>query len=208
MHDTRDHLRAWLREILEKSGETPTELARRAGVHSTTLTRFLSRPDAPTLSSTTVAKIAHAAGAVTPGPAGAPPPVVTARGLSDNDAVPYVANDQQNARDQAIQRLIAGRNSANAWVLRTDALVLAGYLPGDVVIVDLGATPVAGDVVCAQIYRWREAKADTVFRLFEPPYLVAASLAADLRKPAIVDNDRVIIKGVVTDTLRWRAPAE
>jgi hypothetical protein len=58
--------------------------------------------------------------------------------------------------------------------------------------------------VCAQLYRWSEGRADTVFRLYEPPYLVAMTRDAELRKPALVDNDRVIIKGVVILTLRPR----
>lgn len=77
-------------------------------------------------------------------------------------------------------------------------------MPGDVVVVDLAATPTRGDVVCAQVYRWHEGKAETVFRIFEPPYLVAASAAPALRMPLVVDNDRVMIKGVVTHSLRAR----
>ena len=212
MEDTRENLRVWVRDILTRMKITPTKLAERVGVHPTTLTRFLNHPDASTLSSNTVAKIAHVAGLPAPHPVGAPIGLAALRpagsmpGLMEAEAEPFQAGQQQGGIDAAIERLTAGRNSADAWVLRTTTLELVGHLPGDIVIVDLAAKPERGDVVCAQVYRWSEGKADTIFRLFEPPYLVAASLTADLRKPIIVDNDRVIIKGVVTELLRARRP--
>jgi len=36
-----------------------------------------------------------------------------------------------------------------------------------------------------------------VMRLYEPPYLAAASLDEGLRRPFVVDNEQIIIKGVV-----------
>src|SRR5947209_1043302 len=57
--------------------------------------------------------------------------------------------------------------------------------------------PEAGGAVGAQVYDWRRAAAETVMRLYEPPYLVAASLDEGLRRPLVVDNEQVIIKGVV-----------
>lgn len=52
---------AWIREICDDLGITPTELARRAGVDSATLTRFMNNPNyKPNLSDTTLQKIAEA----------------------------------------------------------------------------------------------------------------------------------------------------
>jgi SOS-response transcriptional repressor LexA len=80
----------------------------------------------------------------------------------------------------------------------------AGYMPGDILIVDLNAEPERGDCVCAQLYRWQVGTAETIFRIYEEPYLLAATRHPDLRKPLLVDNDRVVIKGVVTEILRAR----
>jgi len=43
---------------------------------------------------------------------------------------------------------------------------------------------------------------DTVFRIYEPPYLIAATTLSHYRRPLLVDNDRVTITGVVTDLIR------
>lgn len=52
---------AWIREICDDLGITFTELARRAGIDSATLTRFMNKPTyKPNLSDTTLQKIAEA----------------------------------------------------------------------------------------------------------------------------------------------------
>jgi hypothetical protein len=203
---SKEELRTWLSDVLARTGETPSGLARRAGLATTTLTRFLNDPDANMLGMRSVAKIAHVAGIQ---PAGVPRLAASngpARGMAEDEAAPYVAEAVGDPTTRAIEALIAGRNATDPWVLRTRALEAAGYLPGDIVIVDLNRPPQARDIVCAQDYRWNEGKAETVFRIYEPPYLVAAchdlELQEKLRRPLVVDNDRVIIKGVVTDLLR------
>jgi transcriptional regulator with XRE-family HTH domain len=203
MEPSRTDLQAWLRSVLEQTKLTPTALASKAGVAQSTVTRFLNSPDAPMIGLRTVAKIAHAAGVT---PYGAPSNAPRANGFNEPEAVPYHA--QTNGPLAPILNLLSTQHRAvDPWLLQTDALELAGYLRGDVVLVDLNAQPRAGDIVCAQLYRWSEGRADTVFRLFEPPYLIAMARDPDVRKPALVDNDRVIIKGVVMLTLRQRGHA-
>lgn len=54
-------VQAWVQKICDDLGITYTELARRAGVDSATLTRFMNKPTyKPNLSNTTVQKIAEA----------------------------------------------------------------------------------------------------------------------------------------------------
>lgn len=200
MEPTRDDLKAWLQRALDKTGETPSGLARRAGLATTTLTRFLNDPAAPMLQLRSVAKIAHVAQL----PAIGLPVTTPPHGMAESEGVPL---GDAGGLAAAIANLIGARNAADPWTLRTHALEDAGYMPGDIVIVDLNATPQPGCAVCAQIYRWNESKADTIFRLYEPPYLVAASRDPALRKPWLVDNNQVVIKGVVTESLRATRPA-
>jgi hypothetical protein len=95
---------------------------------------------------------------------------------------------------------------ADLWEIRGRALDLAGLLPGDVVAVDLGRSELkTGDVVCAQIYDWQKGSATTVFRIYEPPYLVALSTDPQHRKPVLVDGDRVLLKGRVVASFRQYA---
>ena len=71
--------------------------------------------------------------------------------------------------------------------------------------VALGETALSGDVVCAQVYDWSTGRAETVFRIFEPPYLVSASSDPQFLRPLVVDDDKVHIKGVVIQTYRSRS---
>lgn len=201
MEPSRDEIRQWIRGILARTGDTPTGLARRAGVASTTLTRFMGGQARNALSFSTIAKIAEATGT--------PPPFADGGerlpGFAEDDAAPYHTgglNSEPSACAAAISALIAGRRAADPWKMRSRVLEDAGYLPGDVLIVDLTRTPTAGDVVCAQVYNWGQDSAETVFRIYEPPYLVAATAAPEARKPLLVDGKNVVIKGVVTESLR------
>jgi len=129
---------------------------------------------------------------------------VTLRGFAE-DAVPYEA-PQGDPLTSAVRAMIAGRRAADPWVIKTRALELAGYLPGDIVIVDLGEAPQPGDAVCAQAnIDLRRGTAETVMRLFEragaATVLVGASVDPAFRQPIAVD-DRVAIKGVIVGMLR------
>ncbi len=64
------------------------------------------------------------------------------------------------------------------------------------------------DVVCAQVYDWARGKAETVFRLYEPPYLLSSTTDPKLLRPLVVDDDVVMIKGVVVASLRSRRATE
>lgn len=205
MEPVRAEIRAWLEAILAETKESPSALAKRAGVAETTLTRFLNSDSVGMLSPRTLAKVAHVTGHTAPGFPTASQPRERS-GLSEIEAEPYTASDPENPLHAAISALIKGRKAADAWELHTRTIDAEGYVPGDVVIVDLGLKPQPGDIVCAQDYKWSEGKAETIFRVFEPPYLMVATvdpqLAKKHRKPLLVDDDRVIIKGVVTDLVR------
>lgn len=61
---------AWIQQICDETGLTYTELARRAGVDSSTLTRFMNNPQyKPNLSDTTLQKIAASVNRPVPTPA-------------------------------------------------------------------------------------------------------------------------------------------
>lgn len=78
--------------------------------------------------------------------------------------------------------------------VNTRALALLGLMPGDEILFDMGTQAVAGDVVQAQIYGGTGA--ETVLRIYDPPYLVARSLDASAPKPVAVDGERVRIAAV------------
>lgn len=196
--------RDYVREVVKQKNQKPTPLAKAIRVAPSTLTRILKQPDdsSVTLSAGVLAKLQAFSG-IPPPQLDLASPTPRVSGVRE-DAVPYQYEGSEF--DTAIKLLVGKRRNADPWTIKTRALECAGYLPGDVVIVDLGAQAMAGEPVCAQVYDWRKGTAETVMRIFEPPYLVAATYDSSLRKPLLVDDDRVTIKGLILP-YRLRHPA-
>lgn len=200
MENTRRKQLAWLKAILERTSWTQTELSRQAGISHTTLSKFVNDPqNLRELDTAVVAKIV----AVSPIPhyenvrGGMP------AGFDDGEAEPY---DAQLGDDAVVSRAIEaaqnGTNSLEPWRLTSRALENAGYLPGDILIVDSSATPRQGDVVRAQIFD-QQGGTETTFRIYHKPYLVASSHQLRHLAPTIID-DRVDVRGVVVSSIRPR----
>src|SRR5690606_21917429 len=141
--------REWLRRVLAETGLKPSPLAEKSGIAKTTILRFLDEDDQSprVLHAGTINKIASATGIAPPG---AVPEIHgllrrPLRGRRD-DGVPFNAADYAYGGEieQAIAALKGARNAADGWVLKTSAVELEGYLPGDVVLVDLGREPQPG----------------------------------------------------------------
>lgn len=201
--DHMDDQRAWLEELLKKLGITATELARQANLNPSTLTRFLqpNGRDGHMLSARTVQKIRD----------------VTQHMLRDRRAGPGLAGfaeDPPRLVDniaelpaelaRAIAAMRAAGNAIDAWEIRSDALSGLRIHRGDVLMVDMNATAQAGDIVCVQKYDWNRQTAETVFRLFEPPYLLTGQITGPARRPDVADNQTTVIRGVVIARLSPR----
>lgn len=190
---------AWVDWLLGRTGKTDASLAKDAGLNVNYLYR--KRADGTVLGATQIRMLAEHYGL--PGPDNYLLP--GASGFSDEGAA-YDAATPGN--DSVVKHMIEfalkGRPNAAPWVLKTRALESAGYLAGDIIISDQAIAPNAGDAVVAQVYDVRSGTAETVFRLFEAPYLIAASSDPALRKPLLVDNERVIVLGVITQSFRSR----
>jgi len=198
--------REFVRLVVARMAKPPTRIALELGIAPSTLTRLLNAPEGSTatLHARTVRKLEEYSNIRL---GGGDSSASAFRGFAE-DAVPFDAKSADPAVSAALKALIGGRKAADPWTIRTRALERIGFLPGDIVIVDLGRRPEAGDAVCAQVYDWRHAAAETVMRLYEPPYLVAASLDEGLRRPLMVDGAQVVIKGVLLPhRLRPVAPA-
>jgi len=193
----------WVQNILDESGLSATELAKRATIATSTITRMFEPDWSGRMRDTTIKAIAEAANTRPPG-AVLPEP----KGFEDSKAEAYVAPDALAASSPTMQSL-SGKDGAavTMLILQSDSLTGAGLLPGDRLIVDLNKTPRAGDVVVAQSYDWRHGTAETIVRIYEPPYLISHSLAPRPQKPLMVDNDAIIIKGVVIHQARDLAGA-
>ena len=180
--------RVWIQGILDRMGITATELARRANLDPSTLTRFMGgERDGHMLSARTVRKIEGIANKNE-----APPPALR------EEAVPYTAEQvPPSPLGAALAAMRAGRNGLDPWIVASARLEALRLYEGDVLMVDLNAEPRAGDIVCAQIYDWQRGGAQTVFRLYEPPFLLSGEIVGQGRAPVAVDGNNVKIRGVV-----------
>jgi hypothetical protein len=115
-----------------------------------------------------------------------------------HDATPYEVG-RTGAVASCLKSLIAGRNTVVVWEMRSRALELAGFMPGDIVLVDSAATPKIGDMVCVEIAEKNEPRC--AMRIFDRAapvnILVSRTLDPRLQKTIIFDGERVIVKGVL-----------
>lgn len=201
-HATARQHRQWLRSLESQTGRKLTRLAKEVGIAPSTLTRPLKEGEhgTSTLHATTIQKIVTLTGVAPPTPAvpitAARPPL---RSLAE-DAIPYISEQPNDPIGMAIDALIAGRKGVDAWTIRSRSLELAGYMPGDVVLVDLNGVPEPGDVVCAQVHEWPRMKAETVMRIYERANGIGILTPRSMEPggPVLVaDGERVVIKGVV-----------
>jgi transcriptional regulator with XRE-family HTH domain len=194
-----DEQRSYLQRVLARTGWTQTQLAQRAGLDPSTLSRFLTAErEGHALRSSTLAKIAGASGVPLAGDPPAPAP-----GFAEAEAMPLQPVEGHQL-SRMISSLAAPGRAIDPWSLASRALENAGYRPGDVLLVALDEAPLPGDVVCAQVYDWSKGGAQTLFRLFQPPYLVAATNDPALMRPFASNDASVAIKGVVVASVRGR----
>ena len=193
---------AYLRRVLERTGWTQTQLAQRAALDPSTLSRFLGGGRAGhALRASTLAKIAAVSGVPVTGESSAAP-----AGFAETEASPLDLSGRADLQT-IVDGLTTPGRSVDPWTLASRALENAGYRPGDIMLVALDEAPLSGDVVCAQIYDWSKGGAQTLFRLFQPPYLVAATSDTTLMRPYATGDASVAVKGVVVASIRGRAAA-
>ena len=190
--------KAWIRAIADYLDLSPSALAIRAGVAASTLTRYLNDPTGVAgVSQKTLDAIAALSGIpVHQMPNG------RAHGFSEPEATPYDFAETERGFDAAIRLLCQERNGRVPWEMRSWGLDGRGIVPGDVLLLDLNRKPKSGDIVCAQVYDWSGAGTQTVFRIFDPPFLVMNTTKIDPDKPRVVDDENVVIKGTVFSVLR------
>ncbi|MET4341989.1 hypothetical protein [Bradyrhizobium sp. RT9a] len=198
--EERERILEWVEWLRLRTGETLSDLAEHAGLSSNTLTRLKQREGA-LLDALSTRMLCEYTGLPGPelyklGP--------TSGFVEEASRFEAGAPGVDAAAAAFVKLMTKDRPDAAAWVLKTRALEGAGYMLGDLVITDARVQPKAGDAVCAQVYDLRSGSAEIVFRMLEPPYLIAYHGDASLRKPLLIDNERVIVMATVTECVRLR----
>jgi len=184
-----DRLAQSLKEARLRANLSQTELAKRLGVSRGAVGQWETGVSEPT------GKNLRAASAVLgvnnewlSSGTGGPERAAAARtSLADGERVDV----SQLPPDQAkvIAAAIAGRN-AEVWRITGETMVGAGFLPGDLVVVDLAETPRPQNYVLAESGRI------PIFRQFLPPYLFCLSLNTQ-SPPLLIDNATTVVRGSV-----------
>lgn len=125
-------------------------------------------------------------------------------GFSESDAVSWRPHGADDRQVPAMAVAMGQRAGVDVWQVKSPALSLIGYMPGDFILVDTHAAERAraGDIVIAQVYDNAKGIASTLLRRFEPPVLVAASPEPDDQRVFVVDGTNVVIRGKVVGS--WR----
>jgi transcriptional regulator with XRE-family HTH domain len=193
----------WIRAVARHLNLSLSDLALRSGLAASTVTRYVNDGSGTIgITKRTLDAISSFAGVpqhVLPGERRLP-------GMAEPEAVPFdqAETPQPEWVQRAVESFREGSNSVVPWLMKGWALDMAGVLPGDIMLIDLNARPKAGDVVCAQITDWATGAAETIFRRFDPPFIVAHSAKLGPQKPEIVDDDRVAVRGVMIGRIGLR----
>lgn len=192
----------WINAMARHMGISASRLALNSNIAASTLARYLNDESGTIgITQSTLEQIA--------GYTGFRPHQFPGRnraGFAEPDAVPF-ANDNAGAQDWvklAVDAARKGRNGIEAWVMKGAALDALGVLPGDVVIIDHNLKPRAGDIVVAQVVDYATGSAETVMRVFQPPFVMGHSIRLGPIRPEHVDEDRVTISGTSIGILRAR----
>ena len=190
-------IRAWLRWAMKLTGMRPSPFAKEAGLSPSTVLRAIDEENPISMERRSIDKIVERF--EIPGPDTYLTQGSYARSTTIRAAFVDVELEKYTAETPNLT------STQGRWEIRTRALELAGYLPGDTVIADSGEAPRANDVVIARHLHTGKPGADTVLRIYDPPYLLTATLDDNAkRKPLLVDNVNVSIWGVVVKSWRER----
>jgi hypothetical protein len=122
---------------------------------------------------------------------------VEQEGFAEPENAEYRADDD-------FEGLVAAENQ-RCWRITSRVLELAGYRPGDVVLVDFTVTPQADDIACVEMYDFISGTTKTRFRVYNPPFLETATMDPRLKEaPVLVDGKSVVVVGTVVRSIRVR----
>lgn len=192
-------VREWLQRLPDITGLKLNAIAKEVGVATSTLTNPVNRPkEYPHVTSgATLLKISRKFNI--PLPAGIADNVVPIRGFTE-EALPFKYDAADLGLNKMVKAYVAGREGVEPFVLRTRALDQLGWMPGDIMIRDLNAEWIPTKVVCALWYPPRKSTPITVWRQYQPPFLMTKSSDPTFIEP--IHEDDVDRNGSVLISLR------
>jgi len=198
--ENESHIKEWIRAVAYHLRMSPSSLALNAGLAASTVTRYLNDTTGTlTVRQDTLGKISNYSGI----PVLQMPTERDKLLISHKHELKLYSEQDLDLPDwfhAAIAAIIKGQEQVVVFILHSNVLNLAGFFPGDAVLVKRTKRPRAGDIVCARIYL---GQSDFVLRLYEPPYLLTHSSSEKPERPLTVDENTVSIDGVVIGSVRF-----
>jgi transcriptional regulator with XRE-family HTH domain len=184
--------RVWIEALMQRSGLNQTQLAAKAGLSHSTLSRAMTSNDYKVnFRQDTIERLA-AAGGIAPPPAIAPH--THPAGFSEPEAQAWTGAPE---RDLSPNQTI--------WTVRSPVLMPIGLMPGDRFILDQAATARTGDAILVQLVDHRTGTAETLLRLYADGFAVTPLYLSDGTKRLWIDNNAVAVAGVIIESWRTRA---
>ena len=121
-------------------------------------------------------------------------------GFAESEAE-YIPEPQLEDEEIRLATLLYKDGRADTMVVNSPALVLEGLMPGDRILVDLRAKPKRGDCVVVRFLDEDQASAETLLRVYKPPFLAPSSVDRSF-EPLSLDDNRVQVKGVIVGSYR------
>ena len=207
MSDLKTQQREWITHLVEATGLSLTALARKAGVHDSTLTRFMNSPNAHyALSNRTTDLLAQTFHV----PFGQRMTMVgDVIGFEESDtfASTYQADEVSPCAVDSIKDLMVSKiietlsdETLEAWKLNSPVLAVAGYNVGDFFILSRTTTPAPQDLVIIQ-HGDRNAPSYAA-RIYLPPFIVTAGYEPPAAMPELIDTRRMRVIGTVVVVIR------
>lgn len=185
--------RDWIAAIVSKKQITRTELARRAGLSHSTISRATSDDDYRiNFRADTISKLAEIGGILPPaaiaqGEAG------SAQGFAEPEATPWGGQPDKN--------LGPGQS---IWTVHTQAMSPMGLMPGDRFILDQSMTPQTRDIIMVQVYDHQTGSAESLLRVFADGFAVTPLYLVDGSPRIWIDGTHATVMGVVIESWRTR----
>ncbi len=200
--------REWLKKHLRMQGKTSADLAGAIDRDRAVVSRIMNGHQALTLGQAKV--FATELGVdvsevlLRAGLTDAPIAQAFTPGFAESDTSAWIPGPglAETAAVKSVAAALGERPGVDVWRVKSSAMILAGLLEGDFMLVDTHQAERVklGDIVIAQVYN--RTGATTVLRRYAPPVLLSASAdPADLGVH-VVDGTNVVIKGKVVAV--WR----
>lgn len=202
MDNSQRSTKEWIQAVAASMNLSPSALAKNSGNAASTVTRFLNdTTNTIGISQRTLERIAEYSGV----PVHRMPGERGPGGFAEPDVVEFEKSEKASEwMKDAVAAIRAGRNHVFAFEMRSWALDQSGIRPGDVLVFDMQARPRPDDVVCVQVADWSTGEAETVVRIYKPPFVMTHSAKLGLQAPLAVDEDRVSLRGVMLACIRAR----